>query len=116
MRQGQCENGGPRSEYRIQLDNWFMLLDLCLADDSLVFVRPLVEASNRLGALDKHLDRVGLLLLLLLSFDPRQKQYSLRMMPNLLLGITWLEITRYRFATSFSAGIASLPYEPVATA
>ena len=37
MRQGQCENGGPRSEYRIQLDNWFMLLDLCLADDSLVF-------------------------------------------------------------------------------
>jgi len=93
-----------------------MLLDLCLADDSLVFVRPLVEASNRLGALDKHLDRVGLLLLLLLSFDPRQKQYSLRMMPNLLLGITWLEITRYRFATSFSAGIASLPYEPVATA
>ena len=118
MRQGQCENGGPRSEYRIQLDNWFMLLDLCLADDSLVFVRPLVEASNRLGALDNNLDRVGLLLLLLLLlfFDPRQKQYSLRMMPNLLIGITWLEITRYRFATSFSAGIASLPYEPVATA
>ena len=46
----------------IFIDGGLSLLDLRLADDSLIFARWFVEHGNFLGALVKQLDRAGLLL------------------------------------------------------
>ena len=59
MREWRAEVGNPDF---ISIDGGPSLLDLRLADDSLIFARWCVEHGNFLGALVKQLDRAGLLL------------------------------------------------------